>query len=103
MTDFVMIYHGGDMPETPEERERVMGEWTAWFEKLGPAIKDPGNPMVPSAKQIAADGSVSDIMSDSTGYTVITAASIDDALALAKDCPLAGSATMTIHETIDMS
>lgn len=103
MTDFVMIYHGGDMPETPEEQERVMGEWTAWFETLGSAIKDPGNPLKPAAKRIAADGSVSDVMSDETGYTVISADSFDEALALAKGCPLAGSATMTIHEAVAMT
>lgn len=103
MTDFVMIYHGGGMPETPEEQERVMGEWTAWFESLGSAIKDPGNPLLPTAKQIGADGSVSDIMSEETGYTVISANSIDEALGLAKGCPLAGSATMTIHEAVDMT
>lgn len=103
MTDFVMIYRGGDMPETPEEQERVMGEWTAWFETLGSAIKYPGNPLTPAAKQVAADGSVSDVMRDETGYTVISANSIDEALALAKGCPLAGGATMTIHEAVGMT
>lgn len=102
MPDYVMLYHGGGMPETPEEQERVMAEWTTWFEKLGSAIKDPGNPLMPGAKQIAADGSVSDIMSEETGYTIITAGSWDEVLTLAEECPLAGTATMTIHEAIDM-
>ena len=38
MPRFMFVYHGGGMPETPEEGERVMAEWNAWYESMGPAV-----------------------------------------------------------------
>ena len=30
MANYIFAYHGGKMPETPEEGERVMAAWGAW-------------------------------------------------------------------------
>ena len=102
MADFVLIYRGGGMPETPEEQKQVMDAWTEWFGQLGGALKDGGNPFTPVSKTIVADGSVSDTSggSPATGYSIITADSLDAALALAKGCPVfLGGASLEIHET----
>ncbi|MDH5223937.1 MAG: hypothetical protein OEW66_10495 [Actinomycetota bacterium] len=99
MSEFVLLYHGGSMPETEAEQKQVMDAWTSWFTNLGSAVKDPGNP-VGSTKSIAADGAVSDGGSTVTGYSILTAESIDDAVTLAKDCPvLQGGSSITVHET----
>ena len=40
MSDFVLIYQGGSMPETEEAQKQAMDAWTSWFTSLGSAVKD---------------------------------------------------------------
>jgi hypothetical protein len=102
MSDYVLLFQGGSMPETEEAQKQVMEAWTSWFTRLGSAVKDPGNPFSGAAKTIAADGAVSDGGGGSaSGYTILSAESLDDATALAKDCPVfEGGASVTIYETL---
>jgi hypothetical protein len=73
--------------------------WDAWFNELGAALKDGGNPTV-AARYIGSDGSVSDAVADVTGYTIITAASLDAAMEMATGCPaLARGFPITVLET----
>lgn len=104
MSDYVLLFQGGSMPETEEAQKQVMDAWTSWFTTLGSAVKDPGNPFSGAAKSIAADGAVSDGGGGSaSGYTILTADSLDEATALAKGCPvLQGGASITVHETFDV-
>ncbi len=44
MTNFVLLYTGGGMPESEEEKGAVMAAWGAWYERMGAAIVDGGNP-----------------------------------------------------------
>ena len=44
MTDYLLLYSGGHMPESPEEQAAVMKAWTDWMGALGGALKDGGNP-----------------------------------------------------------
>jgi hypothetical protein len=104
MSDFLLLYQGGSMPETEEAQKQVMDAWTSWFTSVGSAVKDPGNPFSGSAKTIAADGAVSDGGGGTaSGYTVLTADSLDEAVALSKGCPvLQGGASITIYETFEV-
>ena len=104
MSDYVLLFQGGSMPETEEAQKQVMEAWTSWFTRLGAAVKDPGNPFSGAAKTIAADGAVSDGGGGSaSGYTILSAESLDDATALAKDCPVfEGGASVTIYETLEV-
>jgi len=43
MTQYLLVYHGGEMEETSEEVEKAMADWAGWIEGLGEAIVDPGN------------------------------------------------------------
>lgn len=99
MANFLLTFHGGSMPETKEEQDKVMNAWTAWFGRLGAALVDGGNP-ISRAKAISPDGSVMDATSAPTGYTIIKADDLDSAVALAKGCPvLAGGAAVVVSET----
>lgn len=105
MADFVLLYTGGGMPETEAEQARVMQAWTDWYAELGAAVKDGGNPFAPAARTIATDGSVSDGTSGAphTGYTIVTADSLDAATTLAKGSPiLQGGGSITVYEQIEM-
>jgi hypothetical protein len=104
MAKYLLAYHGGGMPETPEEGERIMAAWTAWYTGLGTAVVDPGYP-VAFAKTIVEDGSVRDGggADPVSGYTIMEAATIDDAVAMAKGCPiLDGSGRIEVAELLPM-
>jgi hypothetical protein len=100
MANFLLLYHGGAMPETPEENKRVMDAWMAWFGQLGAGLKDGGNP-VSQTRTIGADGAAGGASANPpSGYSVIAADSLDMAVELAKGCPvLMGGATIDVCET----
>lgn len=100
MANYLLVYHGGSMPDSPEAGARVMQAWTDWFVVLGDALVDGGNP-VSQVRTVAADGSVSDGGANaSTGYSIIRADSLDAAVTLARGCPvLAGGASVEVAET----
>jgi hypothetical protein len=101
MANYVLVYHGGGMPETPEEGAKVMQAWNDWFEKLGDAVVDGGNP-ASATRTIATDGSVSDDPSGPSGYSILKADSLDAAVEMAKGCPvLAGGASIQVVETFN--
>ena len=95
MADYVLLYSGGKMPETKEEQDAVMAAWNTWFGELGGTLKDGGNPFTPAAKTIGSDGGGS-----ASGYSILTAVSLDEAVNKAKGCPvLQGGASITVYET----
>ena len=104
MANYLLVYHGGSMPESPEEGEKVMQAWTDWFERLGDALVDGGNP-VSEVRTIANNGTVSGGgINPASGYSVIKADSLDAAVALAKGCPLlnGGGGSVEVAETVAM-
>ena len=103
MAKFLLTYRGGSMPETPEAQAQVMTAWTDWFKAIGPALADGGNP-TSQGKTINPDGSVSgDGRAAVSGYSVISANSLDAAIGLAKGCPvLAGGASIDVSETFEV-
>lgn len=101
MANYVLVYHGGSMPDSPEEGARVMQAWTDWFGTLGAAIVDGGNP-ASRTRTIAADGSVADDAAGPSGYSILKAATLDEAVELAKGCPvLAAGASIQVVETFE--
>lgn len=103
MAKYLLIYHGGGMPESQEEQAKVMAAWGAWFQESGGAITDPGNP-VGQTRTIAGDGSISQGAggNGASGYSILEAGSMDEAVAIAKKCPvLAGGATIEVAETFN--
>lgn len=107
MAKFVVLYSGGSgMAASPEEQERIMGEWGAWYGKLGPAIVDGGNPFGASKSIAGAGAAVADGPGSlpSTGYTIIDVDSLDAAAAACADHPhLSQGGQVAVFETIDMS
>ena len=102
MANYVLLYSGGKMPESPAEQAAVMKDWEAWFGKIGKALVDGGDPFTGKAKTIATDGKVSDggMGAMPSGYSVIQADSLDAAVTLAKGCPvLKGGAKISVYET----
>ena len=98
MPHFIFAYHGGKQPETPEETEVEISRWESWFDRIGAAIVDPGNP-VGMSKTVSAAG-VADAGGPNplTGYTIIHAESIDQAVELAKACPIITDGSIEVAE-----
>jgi len=101
MANYMLAYKGGSMAATDEEREVAMAAWGAWFGGLGAAVVDPGNPFGASAT-VAVDTTVSDgAPSALTGYSVLSADSLQAAGELVKGCPvLVAGGSVEVYETI---
>ncbi|HYN18820.1 MAG TPA: hypothetical protein VEY96_12110 [Actinomycetes bacterium] len=100
MTNYVLLYKGGGVPATEEEQQQVLAAWNGWFEKVGQAMVDGGNPFGPS-KSVATDGTASDGgASGMTGYSIVQADSLDAAPELGRSCPiLASGGAVEVYET----
>ena len=103
MPKFLFVYHGGKKPESPSEVEEVMTKWNAWFQQMGSAVVDGGNPV--GLSKTVSTGSVADNggANPASGYSLISAASIDDAVAHAKGCPiLEAGGNVEVAEAMEM-
>ncbi len=102
MAKYIFAYHGGAAPESPEEGAEVMAKWNAWLGGLGDAVVDGGNPAGPSktvsASGVADDGGANPI----SGYSLVQADSIDQAVEMAKGCPIMDHGTVEVAEAMDM-
>lgn len=104
MPDFVFAYHGGGMPETPEEGAKVMAAWQAWMDGMGDAMVNPGAP-VGMSSTVSADGVVDDGGANPiSGYTVVKADTIEAACEMAKGCPMVvdGSGSVEVAQVHEM-
>jgi hypothetical protein len=80
---------------SPEEMQQVAGQWMAWFKRLteeGKAIA--GKPLEPTGKivsgkngRVVADGPFAESKEAIGGYFLLDVNSIEEAVAIAKDCP----------------
>ena len=87
MAQYVIAYIGGNRPDTEEEGKQHMEKYMAWLADLGEAAVSPANPLA-NTHTVSPDGEVSaGSLTSMSGYTIVLADSIDDAIAIAKECP----------------
>ncbi|MDW4498155.1 hypothetical protein R5H30_09205 [Sulfitobacter sp. D35] len=104
MPDFLFAYHGGKKPETEEEGAQVMAAWQSWFEGMGEAVVNPGNPVGMSktvdSTGVRDDGGANPV----SGFTVVRAENIDGALEMSRGCPMVvdGSGSIEVAEILEM-
>lgn len=104
MAKYLYIYHGGRRPESEAAVKEVMNAWGQWFGSLGSAVVDGGNP-VGDSSTVQSDGSIATGggVNPASGYSLIEASSLGDALAKAKGCPiLSAGGSVEVAEAIDM-
>jgi YCII-related domain-containing protein len=102
MTNYVIAYRGGRKFSTREEGAVYMARWQTWIGGLGDSMVDPGAPLG-AGKQLSAAG-ISDRGADLlTGYSIVTAESLEAALELAKKCPHLDHGTVEVAEVMEMT
>jgi hypothetical protein len=101
MANYLLAYTGGGMAQTDAEREAAMAAWGQWFGTLGSAIVDAGNPFGPSAAVSSNGGANGAAETGLTGYSILTADSLDAAAELVKGCPVfANGGKVDVYEAI---
>jgi hypothetical protein len=103
MRQYVLIYHGAVRPGGDEDMREMMAEWGAWFQQLGSALVDGGRPFG-ACRVVDESGVKNGVNGDqASGFSIIKAASLDDAANIAKGCPLVRlGSRVSVHETMDI-
>jgi len=99
MKKFIYVYYAG-----PDTDAGDNAAWEAWFGQLGKTLVDPGNPFVEGGKAVH-EGGVMDVKEmPVTGYSIINAESMDEAVELAKGSPLTknNNGAVCVYEAIPM-
>jgi hypothetical protein len=81
----------------------VMAAWNKWFQGLGDKVADPGYPV--GMSKTVSSGGVADNggANPLTGLSVVSAGSIDEAVRMAKGCPiLADGGSVEVAEALPM-
>ena len=102
MAEFIIAYHGGGAPESPEAAAEQRDKWQAWLEGLGDAVVNAGTPLKGSrmitSLGVGADGGPNPL----TGFSIVKAGSMDEALNMAKICPFLSMGTIEVAEILEM-
>ena len=105
MAKFVFLAVGGDSGRSESDQAELMKAMGEWLNAFGSAIVDMGNPFLPNVKSITTDGTISDgpIGERATGYMIVEAGSLDQAVEMAKDFPALKYGTqLSVYEAMDV-
>ena len=102
MAKFVFIFRGGAPKD--EEREQNMKDWKDWIDELyKKGVYESGLPFGMTRKVVAADNTVTDLSSDNSGYSLIKAETMEEALEIAKTGPNGKyGGTTEVYDTWEM-
>ncbi|MEA3510604.1 MAG: hypothetical protein U9R51_04125 [Actinomycetota bacterium] len=95
MKKFVFLAHG-EMGRTPESQEAHM----KWWSSIQDNVVDSGNPLF-NGRSVTKGGTVTEIsaeMDPALGYSIVEAASIEEAVELLSGCPM----DMWVYEAMPM-
>ena len=96
MSDFTYLFRGRKTSGSPEEMQKHIEKWVAWFKELGATgrLKDPGRPLegtgkvVSGSQKVVKDGPYAEAKDVVSGYITIEADDISQAVELSKSCPI---------------
>ena len=102
MNNYVFVYRGGLEFKSQEEGAQHMEKWKAWVSGLGDASVNRGTPFKMS-KIVSSSGISSSGPNPLTGYSIVQAKSLDDAIEMAKACPhLDIGGSIVVAEVMEM-
>jgi len=94
---YMLLFRGNDWYKglSPEEMQKVAGQWMAWFERLttqGKAVA--GSPLEKEGKvvsgkngRVISDGPFAESKEAVGGYFLLRVNTLDEAIAIAQECP----------------
>ena len=98
MTKYMLLYWGSPTAQTewkpsPEEMQQVFAQWQAWKDKFKAQVVDIGDGLQPRGKLLKQDGQLMDgplpeAKEIVTGYSIIQAKSMEEAVKVAGECPI---------------
>ena len=103
MPQYLIVYHGGDQPSSPEEGKQHFAKYKEWLSSLGDSAVSPANPLK-NTSTVNSDGTVTTGGTTTmSGYTIIEADSVEAALSIAKACPFLDiGGSLEVSELIQM-
>jgi len=103
MRQYIITYLGGDQPSSPEEGKQHYAKYREWLSSLGDSAVSPANPFKDTST-VNSDGTVTTGSTTSmSGYTIIEAESMEEALSIAKACPFLDiGGSLEVSELIKM-
>ncbi len=103
MSQYIIVYVGGDEPSSPEEGEKHFAKYMDWLSAMGDAAVSPANPLKGTVT-VNADGSVTNGgVTTMSGYTIIEVDSMEAALAIAQACPFLDiGGSLEVSELVEM-
>jgi hypothetical protein len=97
-SEYLLLFRGTawDRSMSPDEMQQTMSRFVAWFERLSAeGVLKGGQPLLDDARIISGkngrtvtDGPFAESKEAVGGYSLITDASLDDAVAIARQCPI---------------
>ena len=106
MANFVFVYYKEKEDDNaPASMEEVMGAWNEWFGTLGDKLVDGGGPFNDNGQAVENSG-VSKIENyPASGYSIVKAGSMDEAVELSKGCPMLrhnSTTAIRVYESLPM-
>jgi len=98
MSEFTFLFRGRKYFDSPDDAQKNMEQWMAWFKELGAAghLKDPGHPLegrgkvVRGSQKLVTDGPYAEAKDVVGGYIIVEARDLAHAAELSKGCPILG-------------
>jgi hypothetical protein len=98
MQKYMFLFRGGDAARaasSPEEMQKHMTKWSAWFKGLGEKGQLVGGEpldftgkVLRGSKKTLSDGPFAESKDLVGGYAIVNAKSVDDAVEIARGCPI---------------
>jgi len=96
MSEFTFLFRGREYVTSPEQGQKQMEKWTAWFKDLTAKgqLKNPGHPLESTGKVVSGtrktitDGPYAESKDVVGGFIVVEAADLAEAVELSKACPI---------------
>lgn len=107
MKEYLFLFRGGDMPESPDESQGHMQRWMEWMGELSKQEKfvsaqplNNSGKKVSGSKKIVTDGPFMEGKEMVGGYLICKANSLDEAVEISKGCPILeyDSGTVEVRE-----
>jgi hypothetical protein len=94
---YLLLFRGTDWHKglSPEEVQKVMTQWKAWFDRLseqgklkgGQPLEREGKTVSGKKGRVVADGPFVESKEAVGGYFLLQVDTMDEAVAIARDCP----------------